>query len=82
MNISEYNKNITLDYLINHIEDSNYDRKSSKIDYKSLANTIASFANANGGIVAVGIEDDGNGIGFKNVSNEKFMGFLKILSNS
>lgn len=82
MKISKYNENITLDYLTNHPEDSNYDRKSGKIDYKLLANTIASFANANGGIVAVGIEDNGKITGLKNIGEEKFKGFQKVLTNS
>lgn len=43
MSISKYNENLTLDYLTNHSEDSNYDRKSARKDYKLLANTIASL---------------------------------------
>lgn len=82
MGISKINDNLTLDYLTKHFEDSNYDRKSAKIDYKSLANTIASFANANGGVVAVGIEDSGKITGFQIVGEEKFRGFQKILSSS
>lgn len=72
MGISKYNENLTLDYLTSHPEDSNYDRKSARKDYKLLANTIASFANANGGVVAVGIEDDGKITGFQNIGDEKF----------
>lgn len=82
MGISKYNENITLDYLTSHPEDSNYDRKSARKDYKLLANTIASFANANGGVVAVGIEDDGKITGFQNIGDEKFKGFQKVLSSS
>lgn len=82
MKISRIDENITLDYLINHPEDSNFDRKSARKDYKSLANTIASLANANGGIVAVGIEDNGEITGFHNIGEDKFKGFQKILSNS
>ena len=82
MNISKYNTAITIDYLTKHSEDSGYDRKSARKDYKLLANTIASFANANGGIIAVGIEDDGKITGFQRVGEEKYNGFLKILSSS
>ena len=82
MGISKYNENLTLDYLTSHPEDSNYDRKSARKDYKSLANTITSFANANGGVVAVGIEDDGKITGFQNIGDEKFKGFQKVLSSS
>lgn len=82
MGISKYDEKLTLDYLINQPEDSNYDRKSAKVDYKLLANTIASFANANGGLISVGIEDDGTITGFQNIGEEKYKGFHKILSSS
>ena len=36
-----------------------FDRKSTRIDAKSLAITIIAFANADGGKIALGIEDDG-----------------------
>ena len=36
-----------------------FDRKSIRIDAKSLAITIIAFANADGGKIALGIEDDG-----------------------
>lgn len=36
-----------------------FDRKSARIDAKALAITIIAFANADGGRVALGVEDDG-----------------------
>lgn len=36
-----------------------FDRKSAKIDAKSLAIHIVAFANADGGTLAIGIEDNG-----------------------
>ena len=41
-----------------------FDRKSIRIDAKSLAITLIAFANADGGKIALGIEDDGtiNGV--------------------
>lgn len=36
-----------------------FDRKSAKIDAKALSTPIIAFANADGGLIAVGIEDDG-----------------------
>ncbi len=68
MSLSKYNETIDWNYLQKHSEDSSYDRKSAKVDNKLLANTISSFANANGGLISVGIEDDGTITGFENVS--------------
>jgi len=39
-------------------EDNFYDRKSVNIKPKDIARTIISFANAEGGTIAVGVEDD------------------------
>lgn len=36
-----------------------FDRKSVRIDAKALAITIIAFANADGGKIALGVEDDG-----------------------
>ena len=36
-----------------------FDRKSARIDAKALAITIIAFANADGGQIALGVEDDG-----------------------
>ena len=59
MNISKIDLNLTLEYLCNTPENLYLDRKRAKISSQDLANEIASFANANGGIIAVGITDDG-----------------------
>ena len=37
-----------------------FDRKSARIDAKALAITIIAFANADGGQIALGVEDDGS----------------------
>jgi ATP-dependent DNA helicase RecG len=37
-----------------------FDRKSVRIDGKALAITIIAFANADGGRIAIGVEDDGS----------------------
>lgn len=80
--VSKIDKRLTLDYLKNHVEDSFFDRKSAKIDLRNLANTICSFANANGGVIVVGIEDDGTISGFKNIHSDKYNQFQKLLSSS
>lgn len=40
-------------------EDQWFDRKSARIEARDLAKTLVAFANAEGGLVAVGIKDDG-----------------------
>lgn len=37
-----------------------FDRKSARIDARSLAMTVVAFANADGGDIAIGIEDKGD----------------------
>lgn len=49
----------TLDYYLNQPEGQTYDRKSGRIEPKALAVTLVAMANADGGTIAVGIEDDG-----------------------
>lgn len=40
-------------------EDQTYDRKSARKDPKGLSNHIVAFANADGGVLVIGIEDNG-----------------------
>ena len=49
----------TLDYYLNQPEGQTYDKKSGRIEPKALAVTMVALANADGGTIAVGIEDDG-----------------------
>ena len=42
-----------------HPEGQQFDRKSFRIDAKALAVIEVAFANADGGDVVIGIEDDG-----------------------
>lgn len=55
-----------------------FDRKSSKIDSKSLANQLIGFANADGGVLAVGISDDRILEGFKSFPEkiDEFRSFI------
>ncbi len=52
-------KAITIDYLCYEKEGQYLDRKSARIKTTSLAQHISAFANANGGTLVIGIEDDG-----------------------
>lgn len=49
----------TLDYYLNQPEGQTYDKKSGRIEPKALAVTMVAMANADGGTIAIGIEDDG-----------------------
>ncbi|WEV46745.1 ATP-binding protein [Bifidobacterium sp. ESL0690] len=51
--------------LISLPEGQYFDRKSARIHLNDLARHICAFANASGGTIAVGIEDDGKVSGFK-----------------
>jgi len=48
-----------IDELRTKAEGQTFDRKSAKIDAKSLAVILVAMANADGGDIAIGIEDDG-----------------------
>ena len=50
---------MTLKYIQKTTEFQVFDRKSVKIDAKTLTITIIAFANADGGKIALGVEDDG-----------------------
>ena len=51
--------NMTIEEIQKSTEFQVYDRKSARIDAKALAITIIAFANADGGRIAIGVEDDG-----------------------
>jgi len=48
----------TVEKLYTKKEDQTYDRKSARKDPKGLSNHIVAFANADGGTLVIGIEDD------------------------
>lgn len=79
MSLSKINKNLTLDNLLVS-ENMFYDRKSAKIELKDLANEIMSFANAQGGILALGITDSGVIEGTKKYGINKYNEFQKVVN--
>ena len=81
MCISKINMGLTLEFLTKTPESLYLDRKRAKISLQDLANEIASFANANGGILAVGITDDGIIEGFKPYGTSKLNECQKVVSN-
>jgi ATP-dependent DNA helicase RecG len=72
---------IKKDYLdINNLirinESQYFDRKSASIKINKLVEAIVAFANANGGIIAIGI-DNGNITGIKSQGNKKINDFIQ-----
>lgn len=68
---SEYNTLITLSELVNGAEGQTFDRKSAAIKVADLAAPISAFANANGGVIAIGVRDDGTIEGVNQLGTEK-----------
>lgn len=56
---------LTLNKLASMPEGQFYDRKSSRKNPKEVAHHIIGFANSGGGLLAIGIEDDGELTGFQ-----------------
>ena len=56
---------LTIEQICTMTESPLFDRKSARIDAKTLAIHLIAFANADGGVIAIGVEDDGTitGIG-------------------
>ncbi len=70
MGISKYNSSLTIEYILTKGEDQYFDRKSSKIPIKKLADSMVAFANADGGLIAIGIYN-GEIQGIMNQGNTK-----------
>ena len=80
MNLSKINKKVTLEYL-REPENLYFDRKSAKIDLKTFANEVMAFANAQGGILALGIHDNGDIEGFNHYGMNKLNDAQKIVGS-
>lgn len=48
---------MTIQEIVTRKEDQTFDCKSIKIDPKALAVSIVAFANADGGVIAIGVSD-------------------------
>lgn len=68
MAISKIDPTLSIDKLKTMTESQFFDRKSGRLAARDLATQLSAFANASGGLVVVGIEDDGRVTG---VSEEK-----------
>lgn len=79
MKLSKLNGRITTEYLSEEPENLYFERKKAKVDSKDLANEIASFANANGGVIVVGVTDNGEIEGFNSVGVGKLNECQKVV---
>ncbi|MBP3610627.1 MAG: ATP-binding protein [Lachnospiraceae bacterium] len=50
---------MTIEKMCKITEKQSFDRKSAKIEATAIATPVIAFANADGGVLAVGIEDNG-----------------------
>lgn len=76
--ISQYEPALTWDILRFERESHHYDRKSARLAPKELARHMSAFANADGGVIALGIEDAGEVTGWKHAMGRK-TNFVKRL---
>ena len=81
MKISSINSSLTLEYVSKGQENLYLERKSAKVSLQDLANEIASFANANGGTLVVGISDSGIIEGFNFCGTKKLNECEKVVTN-
>ena len=79
--LSKINSIITESYLKTAKENLYFERKRARVSMQDLANEIASFTNANGGVIVVGMTDDGNIEGFNNYGINKLNDFQKVITN-
>lgn len=69
---------LTLEYLSKGEEGQYLDRKSARIKPIDIARHLVAFANANGGVLVIGIEDDGRIVGFDNSGVGSINDFLEV----
>lgn len=71
-------KSITNQYLLENEENQYFDRKSARIKPSDIVRHLVAFANANGGILAIGIEDNGIVTGFDYEGAHSINEFLEV----
>ena len=70
------NIKMPIEEIIKMGEGQHFDRKSSKIQINELAETLIAFANADGGTIAIGIED-GKILGINDQANIRINDFIQ-----
>lgn len=76
--ISADNLILPLKYIQCEKENQYFDRKSARKNPKEISKHLIAFANANGGILVIGVEDDGTITGFEKVGLHKIDDFKRI----
>ncbi len=71
-------KVITDEYLTTTKEGQYFDRKSARLKPSDIARHLIAFSNANGGVLAIGIEDDGSVTGFDYPQANSINDFLNV----
>ena len=69
---SVFDPTLTVEKLITMPESQNYDRKSARLAERELARHISAMANATGGVIALGIEDNGDVTGVDDLRENDF----------
>mgnify|MGYP001224010741 CR=1 FL=1 len=67
------NHRMTIAQICGAVESPLFDRKSARIDAKTLAIHLIAFANADGGMIAVRVEDDGTITAMRSISTSCFV---------
>lgn len=62
-------------------EDKSFDRKSARKEPKEILRHLIGFANADGGLLVIGIEDDGQVTGFNYPKAHRPEDFIHALKN-
>lgn len=70
---SKYNPALTLDYIQSKDENMFFDRKSALVSVADLAKLISAFANAEGGTIAIGVNEKD-----KEIEGISFLGTTRI----
>lgn len=78
---SQYNRLLTLEYLQSANENKYFDRKSGKIKPSDLAKHISAFANADGGTIAIGFDDNKTIEGISQFGEKKVNDFINAPRN-
>lgn len=72
MSISRIDPTLTIEKLITISESQFFDRKSARLAPKDLAHQLSAFSNASGGLVVLGIENDGTITGVSDAQENAF----------
>ena len=83
MILSKIDPSLTVEKLKMMVEGQFFDRKSERISSRDFAHQLSAFANASGGCVAIGVEDDGRITGVskenENTFRQRAFDYLQVL---